>query len=358
VKRNAILDLDEGIGQAAYHYEYDLLSESLEPIGVIHPTADSITNDTSATIKRALRGFTMTSNDMRDVNPSTDRVRISMVLEDKTRWPMGVFMFTDPSNDTVSSHAFFNATLVDQSLRINQQLRWPFGVSRYDDLTQALVRIVEQMGIFTYDIDLPVAPCGSDIGWPDGTLALQVMTEIVQMAGAVGPYFSNDGRLTARLATPLFEAEAIDYPTGKHSRIVRDSLHLTKRFTDAPNVYVVEATDLGTAPVVATAFIDARLEHSIERIGYERPDVEEIQGLVDSDHALRVVRNKAETDPRQLDKADFDSSPDPRHDTYNVVQADSVLYRELSWTQSLITPNMSHSVSQQSGDLRVGLATQ
>lgn len=350
------LELPDGVGQVAYRYEFDLLSPNLQPIGRIFPAADSITNDTTATIKRALRGFTMTADDARHVNPATDRVRPMMVMEDGTRWPLGVFMFTMATARATSGHTFYDSTLVDQGLRVNQQLRWPFAIPRYGDLTQALIDITQRLGIFEYDFELPVAVCGADIGWPTKTLGLDVMTQIVALAGAVGPYFDNRGRLTARLAPPLQSAVAIDYEPGRHTRIVRDSLHTTKRYIEAPNVYVVESSDLDTAPVSATAFIDPRLDHSIERIGYERPDVRQEQGLVDTDHALRMVRNLAETDPRQLDKADFSTSPNPRHDTYDVVQADGVLYREQSWTQSLVGPTMEHSVTQQAGDLKVGVS--
>jgi hypothetical protein len=351
-----LLDLRAGVGQVALRYDFDLLTPNLQPIGRIFPVADSITNDATATIKRALRGFTLTANDARDVNPAVDRVRVSMVLEDGTRRPMGVFMFTNTTTRDTASHTFYDATLVDQGLRINQQLRWPYAVPRYADLTQALIRITEQVGIFDYDFQLPVASCGTDIGWPTKTLALDVMTQIVNLAGAVGPYFDNEGRLIARLPTPLSADVAIDYEPGRHSRIVQDTLHTSKRYIDAPNVYVVESADLDTTAITATAFIDPRLEHSVERIGYERPDVRQEQGLVDTDHALRMVRNLAETDPRQLDKADFTTSPNPVHDTYDVVMVDGVLYREQTWTQSLTAPTMTHTVTQQAGDLKIGVA--
>lgn len=350
-----LLDLGPGVGQVAYQYDFDLLTPNLQPIGRIFPVADSITNDSSATIKRALRGFTLTANEARDVNPATDRVRVTMALEDGTRWPLGVFMFTNATASETSGHTFYDSTLVDQGLRVNQQLRWPFAVPRYGDLTRALVEITERLGIFDYDFQLPAAVCGADIGWPTKTLGLDVMGQIVALAGAVGPYFDNEGRLTARLPTPLEAAVAIDYEPGRHSTIVRDSLQVSKRYVEAPNVYVVESADLDKAPITATAFIDPRLDHSIERIGYERPDVRQEQGLVDTDHALRMVRNLAETDPRQLDEAKFSTSPNPRHDTYNVVMASGVLYREQSWTQSLVGPTMEHVVTQQAGDLKVGV---
>lgn len=350
-----LLDLPDGVGQVAYGYDFDLLSANLQPIGRIKPVADSITNDTTATIKRALRGFTLSANEARDINPATDRIRVSMVAENGQRFPRGVFMFTEASTRRQSGHGFLDATLVDQGLRVNQQLRWPFAIPRYGDLTQALVEVVQRLGVFEYDFQLPVALCGADVGWPSGTLGLDVMTQIVELAGAVGPYFDNRGVLTARLATPLNSAVAIDYEPGRHTTLVADSLHTTKRYIDAPNVYQVESSDLDTAPITAVAFIDPRLEHSVERIGYERPDVRKVQGLIDTDHALRLVRNLAETDARQLDKADFSTSPNPVHDTYDVVQVDGVLYREASWTEPLNDPTMQHSVTQQAGDLKVGL---
>lgn len=354
---NRILDLHPGIGQVAFRYDYDLLTPNLQPMGQVHPSAQSITNDTSATIKRTLRGFTLQSGDARHVNPSTDRLRVSMVLEDGTRWDRGVFMFTDDSTTLGSSHRFYNATLVDQGLRINQQIRWPFGVVRYGDLTRALIEIIERMGIFDYDVDLPIAMAGEAIAWPTGTLGLAIMTQLVQLAGGVGPYFSNSGRLTVKQSSPMDQSTAHEYPVGSRSRIVRDTLQVSKRFTEAPNVYVVEGSDLATSAVTATAFIDPRLEHSVERIGYERPDVRKLQGVNDSDHAQRIVRNLAENDPRQLEHASFGSFPDPRHDTYDAVHAAGVLYRELSWTLNLEGDRqMAHEVAQQSPDLVEGVS--
>lgn len=354
---NEVLDMRANIGTVSYRFEFDVLSTNLEPMGRVVAKAGSITNDSTATIKRALRGFTLKSDDAAHVNPYTDKIRVSMVTEDRKRWPLGVFMFTDDTVSEASSHRFYDATLVDQGLRLNQQIRWPFAIPKNGDLQQHFVKLVERAGLFEYDVSLPYTECGSDIGWPTGTLVLEILTQISVLAGATAPYFNNSGVLTARDPMPLSKDIAHTYHKGKHSRIVRNTRQTTKNLLTAPNVYVVESNETGRAPITATAWVDPAMPHSVERIGYERPSVRKMQGVRDTPHAQRIARSLAETDPLQLESSQFSSSPDPRHDTFEVVNADGELYRDKTWDLPLhVGMPMTHTVTKQVAPTQANVA--
>lgn len=353
VTPNALLDQAPGVGQIASSVRFDVLSRGLDVIGTVTPDAAgiAITNDSHANIYRALRGITLHRDDVSAINLFSDRLRPCWVLEDGSGpadngWPLGVFMFSARDRVRGSLHSLHQATLLDQLFQLDTILDRSFGLPGHARVREPIIDLIEEAGIFAYDIAETDATIGEvPILWPPArTSRLAVLRELAVYASWAPPYFDNAGRLVLGPLPPLVPGGGHAYPTEGVTRIADGTAVESDNLLDAPNVYVVVGSGAGSTEIVATATIDPRLPHSIENIGYRRPRVITLQGLVDSAQAEQIAQNYAADDPAQLDRVTFTGAPDPRHDTFDVVEYGDRLYREARW-ELACSPGGTHSHS-------------
>lgn len=345
-----LLDLSPGVGQVASELQFRILSPSLDVIGSVSPLISqaSITNNTASNLVRSLRGVTLRQDDAAAVNMFVDRIMPVWVLEDGSGvqrfggWPLGVFMFSYRARHRGSLHVTTDVTLVDQGFQLDQPLAHATGVSEGGSLYQAMVKLVRDSGIQSYEID-PVEQIAGPGGvlWPINTRQVSAMRKLGTLGGWAPPYFDNQGVLRVKVLPTLVEGEGHSYTLDGVTRIYEGTIQEVDNLLDAPNVYVVLGSGVTTTQTVARAYIDPRLPHSVENIHYERPRVVTMQGLVDSSHAQRVADGLAAVDPSQLQVVDFTAAPDPRHDTFDQINFGRVAYREVMWELEL-APGGSH----------------
>ena len=104
---------------------------------------------------------------------------------------------------------------------------------------------------------------------------------------------------------------------------------------DAPNVHLVVNSGPNDLEIVGRARIDATQPHSVENRGYEVIEVHREQGVSSSDEATRMAKTYAAAHPHDYAELSFQSTPDPRHDTFDLIEFGDVVYRERSWTLRL-----------------------
>jgi hypothetical protein len=334
----AEMDLPAGTGMVGSRVRFMVTSSTLETLGEVHPIRNraSVTNDTGANIMRSLRGVSLRQNDMREINPNTDRLTPVWEYADGshapgfTGWPCGVFMFGSRIKQRGSLHTMHNAALMDQGYQLDQDLMESYGVGAHEMIYPHLVKLMVMGGITEFDIDPTDARIKDPLNWPIGTRLVQVIRDLCRLAVFYPPWFNNAGRGQLRAQTELTEEGAhvydLDTPAGV---VVRDTIHENEQLLDAPNVYVVVSNGPTQSEIVARAFVDPRLPYSIENIKYARPKVIRLQGLRDSDHAQQIADSFASMDSNQFYVAEFDTAPNPRHDTFESVRYDGLLFREL-----------------------------
>lgn len=341
--------LPAGVGQVGSRIRWLVLSRSLERIGEVHPVKTvTITNDTSANIFRSARGVVLRQNDLRELNPNTDRLMPVWEFEDGSRrpgysgWPLGVFMFGSRLRDRGTLHSMHETTLMDQGYQLDQEMSKSFGVPAHADVYSKLVELLHYGGITQVEIPPFDQRVRDPINWPIGTRLVQIVRDLCKLGGVYPIWLDNVGQARTREPGNLDANDAIDYELDTPaSRVIRGRIRENERLLDAPNVYVVVSNGPTSAEISARAYIDARLPHSMENIGYERPKVIRMQGLADILHAQRIADVLAQTDTSQYMVAEFESTPDPRHDTFDTVRYDGVLYVENRWSL-VVAPGGAH----------------
>lgn len=338
---NRLLDLDAGVGEVRCAVRWEVLDSTLTVIGEVTPYAQrlSIRNDPQSRIPRTLRGFQLRADDANDINLYRDRLRPTWVYEDGTHWPAGVFVFHDPERHLTTWESPLTAPLRDQWAILDQQVPASFGVPRAGKVAAALRQVVTAAGFaepVIADTDVAVL---DPIVWPAGTQRRRIIDDLCQLAGFARPYFDNRGILVAAPLPPLEDGPAtMPYDTGPRdgglntprTRVYENSA-VQGAAPDLPGAHLVINSGGTTGDISAIAYVDARWPWSPERRGHLVLETHRIQGIESTAAAQRIADELAAAAPQQA--MSFDSPPDPRHDTYDVVRFGSAgdLYREVSW---------------------------
>lgn len=338
-----VFEIPPGTGQIASKVRWLVLTPQLEVIGEVNPVfPTAVTNNTNANIMRALRGLTLRQNDMRTLNPNTDRLMPVWEYEDGSRrpgysgWPCGVFMFGSRTRDRGSLYTMHNATLMDVGYQLDQEMDQSFGVASHADIYPALVGLVEGAGITHYSIEPTSQKIKDPINWPVGTHRLQIIRDLCRLCGFFKPWFDNVGVLQLRSfhAPRAEDAHVYDLDTTA-GRVVRDSIQENDNLLSAPNLFIVISNGPTQTEIQARSPIDPRLPHSYENIGYWRPKTIRMQGLEDIRHAQMIADAYATQSVDTYETVTFASAPNPKHDTFDSVLYDGNLYRELDWSLEL-----------------------
>lgn len=338
-----VFEVVPGTGLVASQVRWLVLTPQLEVIGEVNPvTPTAVTNSTSANIMRSLRGLTLRQNDMRTLNPNTDRLMPVWEFEDGSHrpgysgWPCGVFMFGSRVRERGSIYTMHNATLMDVGYQLDQPSITSQGVASYSACYPLLVQLVEQAGITHHNIEPTIQTVKDPINWPIGTSRLQMIRDLCRLCGFYPPWFDNVGILQIRsYQAPTGEgAHIYDLDTAS-GRVIQGSIQENDNLLSAPNAFVVVSNGPTQTEISAVSYIDSRLPHSKENIGYVRPKIIRLQGLLDVLHAQRVADTYAASDPSQYETVRFASAPNPKHDTFDSVRYDGVLFRELEWSLEL-----------------------
>jgi len=334
------------VSQRAASWRFDLLDQSRQVIQaslqVNRDQPPQLSVDTSKATKRTLTGLQLTPDVINDIDVIQDRLGLTMLFHDGTEKPQGVFLFSEVTavilssmDDTVLSVPALN--LVDQSLIVDQQTDRTIAYSPGKRITDAIIELLSELPIqFVVDSSGAVISSSQEaIAWPAGTSRLRIVNELAAMIGYHELYFDNAGVAQLHLMpNPETAAEdvVIDYPMGG-----RTYLGLTTKTTnllDLPNRFVVVNNGATQASVYGVYDIPDSAPHSAANRGYVRAHVEQMQGIDTNDDAALAARALARSWQFPYETVQFSGPPDPRHDTYNVIDYEGTRYLELSWSMT------------------------
>jgi len=340
---NELLDLLPHVGQVASSVEFELVTEGVSlPIGRLHPASDermSIQNQTTGNIKRTLRGFYLNAEEAVDINLFRDRIKPFFVLEDGTRWPMGEFLFASEDRTETTAGRPLATTLFDQTSILGNPRPNAFGLDTGEAIVFWIDRMAEESGIATArrrtvgNNDIVV---NDPVSWPSGTPRMRIMNELAELAGYLTPYFDNNGILIIR-PNPEVRAGPDSMPYDERSpRIFVDSLTRAPNLLDSPNRFIAINSGSQQAEIVGVFDVPDHYPQSIKNRGYEVPKIIRTQGLDSTESAARLAHVAANQDPSNYEVVQFDSPPDPRHDTFEIVVLNGgEVYIEIDWTMDL-----------------------
>lgn len=337
-----ILDLLPYRGQRVERYRFAWLDGTTNQVkGYVHPlrgTAPQLRHDTTGTIKRQLT-LSLHTDETAAVNPIVDRI-LPYVIIGGTTWPLGRYMFTDPTFMKSSAGNSGTYTLLDEGFIIDQQMSTAFSSS--DNVTSAIFALITGLPLKGAKIE------ATDFAASGAFAAGQTRGEVLRAYETLGDFFpywmDNDGFM--RMVRTKDPATAVpDFDLDAGGLVKRSSVSETNDILTAPNRFIVisNSGDADTSPIVGTYDVPPSAPHSIAKRGFVIPDVQQLQ-LPDATQATAVARNLG-IRGTVFERVSLTTPIDPRHDSYDVVRFDGVNWLELSWTMTLVPGgDMTHTM--------------
>lgn len=344
VGRPDLLDLPAHVGQRVVSFRFDLIDgRSGIQRGELTPLRDttpSLVHDVTGTIVRKVSGIALGVADAARLEPLTDRVAISMVIGDRS-YPLGRYMVGDATELVTSSGATTPLTLFDEMFIVDQELETGFE-ARGQLVDQAVLRLLEGLPIGEPLMDSTEQSSAS--AWSAGTSRAMALRDLSRQGGYFLPWFGHSGRLRLQRAVePSDQLAKIDLDVTR--RVLRESVSVVSDLLTAPNRFVIVSNDPGSdeKPVVGVYDVPASAPHSIAQRGFVVPKTVEAQ--VRSQAQATLYARTLGIQQAVYQSVELSTPPDPRHDGYDVVRWNGLLWLETGWSMSL-TPGgeMRHTL--------------
>lgn len=325
-----LFDLPAGRGQRVATFRFALTNGITgEVLGDIHPLRGAtLTHDTSRTVKRQL-GLAFGKVDTAAVNPLTDRVNVYMTIGG-VEYPLGRYMFVDASRNVFTAGRLGNNQLADEMFLVDQQITSGInGVGK--SVTSVIVDTVADLPV---DLLAEPSPYQSSEAWGIGTGRGQLLEALSVSGDYWSPWFDHANKLRFdRTFDPATQVPDINFDDGAH--VLQASILETDNLLTAPNTFVVisNAPDDTTSPIVGRASVPPSAPHSVTNRGFEIAAVYDLQ-LSDAAQATAVAQGLAQRETI-FEQVTLATPPDPRHDSYTVIQWQGDLWLELAWSMRL-----------------------
>lgn len=339
--RDPWLDLDESIGMrtATFRFvHYDGVTG--QNLGDITPYISSPTlrHDTSRIVKRNL-SLALGIQDASVINPIRDRIWVYMILRGVS-WPLGKYMFTDDLSQVTSIGNLASVQLVDEMFRVDQSISTAFA-SVNDQVPVALRNLLAPL-----DINLRVegSQFTSNVASPVGSGRGQIISALSLQGDYETPWMNNSGEFTMiRTVDAATASPQIDFDT--EDRIFVDSITRTTDILNAPNRFIVvsNATTARGLPVVGSYDVPPSAPHSIQNRGFVIPQITDLK--INSEKEAQATARAIGLRYTIVERANFTTPPDPRHDSYDVCIFSGLRWKEIGWSMALVEGGtMSHTL--------------
>jgi len=346
-----LLDLAPWLGQRQASFRFDLINRvSGIHLGEVHPLRSaSLSHDTTAVIKRKL-SIALGVNDTADINPITDMIRLTMVFPGGQEYPLGEYVFTDSTYQLFTSGQLSNMVLNDMMFIVDQQIETTFSgrddsrPSAFTNGTDISVTLENLLRDQPIRITIEESEFITTDSWSAGTMRGQIIEALCLTGDYFSPWFGNDGVLHfIRSFNPALKIPDFDWDEG--NQVLRSSITQTSNVLTAPNRFIVisNAPTDSNVPTSGTADVPVNAPHSIENRGFVIPLVTDLQALT-GDQCTAIATNLVQ---RQsvIQTTTVTTAPDPRHDSYNVINWQGELWLELGWSMTLTEGQpMSHTL--------------
>ncbi|WP_243706076.1 hypothetical protein [Micromonospora sp. KC721] len=293
-----------------------------------------MTHDLTGIITRRVEGLTLGVADAQRLNPLTDRVVISMVIGGwrPRAYPLGRYMVGDATQLQTSAGSTAPLILFDEMFIVDQELEMGFDANG-QLVDQAVQRLLAGLPIGEILVDSTELTSVS--AWSPGNTRGMALRDLSRQGGYFLPWFNHAGRLRLmRAFEPANQKPTIDLDASQ--RVIRGSVARGSDLLTAPNRFVVISNDpgAGAAPIVGVYDVPASAPHSIARRRFVLPKVVEAQ--LPSQAAATAYARTLGIQQTVYESVELSTPADPRHDGYDVVRWDGVLWLETGWTMPLV----------------------
>ena len=343
-----LLDLD-GVRWRADSFEFELRDQQGTVLGMLHPDMGRppvITNDTTAAVPRTMTNVHLPASEGADIDVIRTRLVPFMVLQNGERFQLGEFLWASDARPQRSWGQEHATTLADKMVMFNQGLPATLGWGPGADIGLAVLGVA--LGVLPLDqivIDPISAALAVGVTHPIGKARRQVLAEFMANVGFLPPFVDRLGRLNLVNPPDMATVDpALVYDVG--GRIIDGSVSYSDDLIDAPNVFRVYENS-GQATLVGTYSVPASAPHSVANRGYEIGVSEPASGLGTLARANAAARALATTRNVTYRWASWDSTLDPRHDTWDPVRFLGDVWMETRQTQQLRSGGVHSHLARQ-----------
>lgn len=340
-----ILDLPANIGEVRSSVVFDVLDSNLSLLFQINPIMDgsvSVKVNTTSTVKRTMSGVHLDPIDNARIDVLRHRIRPSWVVatgEVSQSYPLGTFVFSDANRPRSTFGVELHGTLYDQTVILNQGRETTFSIPDGTSVTAALTLLAAEVNLAgtLIAIDPSSAVVTPAVAWRAGETRYKIMEDLCALAGFYPPYFDNNGILRLKQAPSTLSGVAPDhtYAAGSASRIISGTIVESDDLVAAPNRYLVVNNSATNVEVSGYYDLPASAPQSYANRGYRVVTKIDAQGIETNAQAVARARLAAITDNSAFNWVEFHSTPDPRHDIFDVVEYLGLNYREVEWDLKL-----------------------
>lgn len=347
IPHDPLLDLDPWVGQRQATFRFarvngmtgEVLADVTPQRGQQNRQASGtfsygsgarLSHDSTSTIKRRLN-ISLGEEDMAAVDVVTDRIDVFMVFPGGTEYPLGRYMFTNPSRQIFTSGQLGNMELADEMFLVDQQITQ--GINGVGTLAELVIR--DTLSGLPIEFDLENSPYKSSDAWGPGTGRGQILDGLALAGDYLSPWFGNDKKLHfIRGFDPASRVADLDFDFG--NKVARGGILETDDVLTAPNRFVVisnQSTEGNGSAITATFDVPPSAPHSIAKRGFVIASVNYL-AVTDTSQALGIAMNLSQRNT-PLERVGLVTAPDPRHDSYQVIQWQGSKWMELSWDMDL-----------------------
>jgi hypothetical protein len=254
VTPNAILDGAPGIGQDSFEFRYYVVRRSdFGQVTTIHPrNVPSITVDTSASASRSISNLEVVQQELDGIDLFTTALAPTMVLEDGTEWPVGVFYWANRILHRSTWQGWYDVSLVDGSGLLAQKFKQTFGLPTGTDAADALNTLLDQIAFPAMFRDIPNNGGfvgGSIAVWKAGSPRQAAADTLSGFLGCLPVHFDNRGVLRCKAVPDLQYALAEEVYTFHGPRVIADSWTEADGLIGRPNDIVAVNNGGTNAPI-------------------------------------------------------------------------------------------------------------
>lgn len=349
-----LLDLDGYVGQRQCSFRFYLFDfitrRNIREVKPYKDQTPTLSHDTTRTIVRQVSNLFFDPEDTAALSTLTSRLRIQMVFPGREPIDLGIFMFIDQSRILTTAGTESICTAVDSMFIVDQEMEQSYSAGTFDPDGNVVSFTNAAQAVQELIADLPVAMSAEatpyyTIGvWTAGSNRGGAIQDIAIDGDYFAPWFDRTNIMRfIRVFDPATKVPQFNYDNGY--RVERDSITLSDNLLEAPNRFIVISNgDVsgGTAlPVVGRYDVPASAPHSITNRGFVIPRVIDWQvDYVAQANAIAANFGQRET---LFETVEFNTPPDPRHDSYDVFVFNGVQWLELSWSMELVEGGtMSH----------------
>lgn len=345
-QETAELDLEPGIGQRVSTFRYELFSRRtgirLGDVTPLRTTIPVLVHNTANRIVRTLTGLNFGVEDTEQMNPVTDRIvpymMMSMPDGSVSEFRLGTYMYDSFIRNVTSGGDLSQNSLFDEMFIVDQQLPNAFSVTDlyFGEAVRRLLAPLTDLGLLIYNIQ---GGSGFNVSgsWPAGTSRAQVLADMCTQSGYFQPWFDNDGIMQIIAAfNPADKLPEFDYDLNEV--VYQNTAAYTTDLLYAPNRFIV-INNSGTTdiPTYGTYDIPTTAPHSIANRGFVIPQVTDLQSntVTPSSAQMYAAAKAIAEQSTSYERYTLSTTPDPRHDSYNVIRWQGEQWMEIAWSMQM-----------------------